>query len=507
MVCVTGRKARAALLVAVMLVVMWNMPATRSDAGGDRAMTRTLSGSLPYDLYGLWEFASGANLSPPVAANGMLYVGDAQGTMYALDAQSGELNWSFQAHGRIRHAAAVTMGTVYFASGDLVSGAIYALNAWDGSLRWNYQFTGSAAGAPMVQHPLVYFGYNSQRGNIMALSVFDGVLEWNWKARHYLSGQLAVREDVVVSGTTLTEDNESYLYCIDSHTGQIGWEKTLSGYFSGVSLLPGDQAVVTSGGASTGRIYALDTTTGEQLWSPFRVRPFNFWSPPSVHGESIYTLNKGTVYALCLETGKEQWNRLLPVHDHDGPMPFSHAPLSCEAHLYITYAYADSRLSSHLHVLDRHEGTLLAVHEPGTTLTAAPIVCGRNLYLLSQGRCVQARRGLKITVNGRAIAPAESGAFIREGITHVTLRGLLDTAGFAVEWDGDTRSVRAHKDQSEITIAVDSQKASLACGKTTFLALELINDRLMVAVRALVEFMGGEVKWDADVMSVSCQLP
>ncbi len=472
----------------------------------DGAMSRTLSGSLPYDLYDLWEFSSGSALSIPVAANGMVYVGDARGTMYALDGHSGEINWTFEAQGRIRQQAAVTLGAVYFAAGDLTSGRLYAVNAWDGNLRWSYEFTGSMVGAPVVQHPLVYFGYNSQRGNITALSVFDGVREWTREADHYLSGQLAVRDDVVVYGTTLTENNKSQFYCVDSGTGTLVWDKTLGGYFSGVSLLDGEQAVISSGGASTGRIYGVDVNTGDELWPPFRVRTFNFWSPPSVHEGSIYVLNKGIVYALDLNTGQERWSRSLPVHDHEGPLPFSHAPLSTQEHLYITYAYADSRLSQ-LYVLGRHQGNLLAVHETGMSLVASPTVRGRNLYLIGQEGRLLARRGLKVTVNGRAMAPAESGAFIREGTTHVALRPLLETAGFTIVWNGDSRSVTARKGEHELLIQVDGQEMISACGKSGQLPLQLLNDRLMVAARPLVEFMGGQIRWDADIMSVSCQLP
>ena len=497
---------KAGLALAMVAVLVWSGSGSGIRAGSDAGMSRTLSGSLPYDLYPLWDFSNGNKLSAPVAANGMVYFGDEQGTMYAVDAETGEIQWTFQAHGRIRQPAAVTLGAVYFAAGDLVSGKLYALDPWDGSFLWSHDFTGSMVGAPVAQHPRVYFGFNSQTGNVVSLSVFDGGKEWSVQAAHYLSGQLAVREDVVLYGTTLNHENESFLYCIDSSAGSLTWQKPLSGYFSGVSLLQDNRAVVTSAGASAGRIYALDVRTGEEMWNPFRVRSFNFWSPPSVHGDNIYSLNKGVVYALELNTGEELWARPLPVHDEEGPMPFSHAPLSCEEQLYITYAYADSRLSQ-LHVLDRHRGSLLAVHRTGTDLIAPPIVRGRNLYLTGQEGRLEARRGLKILVNGRAIIPAESGAFIQGGTGHVALRPLLEIAGYTVTWEGQSRSVIAQKGERMLTLEVDNQRGVLNSEDEVHLQLQLVNDRLMVPVRALVEFMGGQVQWDADSMSITCQLP
>jgi len=52
-------------------------------------------------------------------ANGMVFAGalDAQGTMYALDAESGNILWRFASGGSVNSGAAIVDGTVYWGSG------------------------------------------------------------------------------------------------------------------------------------------------------------------------------------------------------------------------------------------------------------------------------------------------------------------------------------------------------------------------------------------------------
>jgi len=55
-------------------------------------------------------------LASPVVANGVVYVGDQD--VYALDASSGALLWSYATGGGINTAPAVADGTLYVGSFD-----------------------------------------------------------------------------------------------------------------------------------------------------------------------------------------------------------------------------------------------------------------------------------------------------------------------------------------------------------------------------------------------------
>jgi len=71
----------------------------------------------------------------PTVVGGKLFVGSADGTVYSLNAQTGCINWSYQASEGVRTAILISSNgqTVYF--GDLHAN-LYAVDAVRGALRW-----------------------------------------------------------------------------------------------------------------------------------------------------------------------------------------------------------------------------------------------------------------------------------------------------------------------------------------------------------------------------------
>ncbi len=76
-------------------------------------------------------FTSAGN--QPTVANGRLYIGNMNGVVYALDAESGCTYWSFKAETHIRSSIAVSKGTLVFADYET---NVYALDAISGALLW-----------------------------------------------------------------------------------------------------------------------------------------------------------------------------------------------------------------------------------------------------------------------------------------------------------------------------------------------------------------------------------
>lgn len=90
----------------------------------------------------LWEFTgAGAGFDTnPLVVDGRVFVGNRDGTMYAIGAHGspnqGQLLWKFETGGPIHLSAAYANGVIYFASNDNFA---YALNAVNGSLVWKSQ--------------------------------------------------------------------------------------------------------------------------------------------------------------------------------------------------------------------------------------------------------------------------------------------------------------------------------------------------------------------------------
>lgn len=148
-----------------------------------------------------WAFGLGevtrANAQPTVVG-GRLFLGSANGKVYALDAKSGCVLWTFAAEGPVRSAITIAVDgrgwTAYF--GDQ-RGNAYAVDALAGSLRWKTHVEAHRAamisGAPVLVDDALYVPVSSFeevtganvayscctfRGSIVALDAASGAQRW-----------------------------------------------------------------------------------------------------------------------------------------------------------------------------------------------------------------------------------------------------------------------------------------------------------------------------------------
>ncbi|AUX10517.1 WD40/PQQ-like beta propeller repeat containing protein [Halalkaliarchaeum desulfuricum] len=73
-----------------------------------------------------WRFETGGSVtSIPAVDDGIVYTGSRDGSVYAIDAASGESDWQFDADGTVHDSPTVADGTLYVGSND---GYLYALS-------------------------------------------------------------------------------------------------------------------------------------------------------------------------------------------------------------------------------------------------------------------------------------------------------------------------------------------------------------------------------------------
>jgi outer membrane protein assembly factor BamB len=89
-------------------------------------------------------------------ANGVVYAGSENGTLYAFDAANGNTLWSVSSLFSVRNSSpAVANGVVYI--GDF-AGTFYAFDAANGNRLWFAQTNGSIESSPAVANGVVYVG-------------------------------------------------------------------------------------------------------------------------------------------------------------------------------------------------------------------------------------------------------------------------------------------------------------------------------------------------------------
>ena len=117
-----------------------NNRAITADAWPVYRHDNTRSGYAPTTVSGTakrWQRDLGGKLTQPVTANGSLYVASTdKHTVYALNAKTGKILWSFTAGGRIDSAPALFKGLVIFGSAD---GWVYCLDATNGEPAWQFR--------------------------------------------------------------------------------------------------------------------------------------------------------------------------------------------------------------------------------------------------------------------------------------------------------------------------------------------------------------------------------
>ena len=107
----------------------------------------------------LWSFPvpEGNSMASPAIANGTVYVASTDDHLYAVDAKTGKLRWSFATNGEVAASPAVANGVVYIASFD---DNVYALNASSGKKLWSYLIYDSNDtvyhGAPTVVNGMLF---------------------------------------------------------------------------------------------------------------------------------------------------------------------------------------------------------------------------------------------------------------------------------------------------------------------------------------------------------------
>jgi outer membrane protein assembly factor BamB len=128
-----------------------------------------------------WRFTTtGDILTRPAFGNGLVYLGSADETVYAVDATTGTERWHFKTGGvapgpLIATGAAVTLdGDTLYAGSQ--GGILYALNAADATVRWQHAL-GAAIDSPVAVAGGAVFAA-TDKATVYALRASDGALSW-----------------------------------------------------------------------------------------------------------------------------------------------------------------------------------------------------------------------------------------------------------------------------------------------------------------------------------------
>jgi outer membrane protein assembly factor BamB len=293
-VTAVGRRTLTSFQAAFVVRTNWSQYRNTRQRTARNPNERILNAANVDGLDTKWSFTTGANIefSSPAVANGVVYEGADDGKLYALDASTGSLLWSFPTGGFIWSSPAVAKGIVYVGSAD---GKVYALKASSGAMVWSFATSGLVIASPVVTNGTVYVG--SDDGTVYALAAGNGALRWSFATGGPVRSSPAVSSSFLFFGS-----DDGNTYGLQRSNGALLWSWP-TGPIRSAPAVSGTSVYVTS---ENGRVYAL-TTTGYLRWS-FNTS-YDIEASPAVANGVVYVANfSGDVFALSARTGTQNWS-------------------------------------------------------------------------------------------------------------------------------------------------------------------------------------------------------
>jgi outer membrane protein assembly factor BamB len=324
----------------------------------------------------LWSKLSIKGMSSPALFDGKVLVGAADGRVYCLDAENGNVVWKTMVQPNpwrqsITSSPKVWQHQVFIGTFNETGGnaSVVSLDIETGSIIWEYDTASVYASSPAIQDGVLYIGmagravdngmsFDAPYGllalsaaNRTALSATNGSILWmfdtdervmsspvvdnenifftSWDGNLYsvrTDGTLdwkkqigestsspAISNDVLYVGTGLLGQNGSLLaYQSD---GTLLWEYKVEGPIQS-SPVVADGKVYFSTNELEGQIYCLDATEGSLIWS-YMPSPTNYIlsSPVVADGDLFIASDNGHVYAFSdhMASGSDQVETLMVI--------------------------------------------------------------------------------------------------------------------------------------------------------------------------------------------------
>ena len=287
-----------------------------------------------------WSRGVGSGVTTdPVVDGDTVYVGTANGRVYAISRADGSVRWR---NDYPRMSGLAVDGDTVYVSAD----RLYALDVSNGSRRWRHGIGGQLATAPVVHNGTAYVASDEPR----LYAVADGERKWRTLSMTGYIPAPAVTDSAVFMGHGR---GVSRLYLSG---GAQEWQYITQGQASGAPTVRNGRVVTPFADGLVAEVNAADkadrtttqldqgaqasaavtdaatyvTTTGAQLHKLSRADGETQWSvdlgapsysPPAISGDYVYAADNATVQAFTHEGGNPAWTWELDAAVRGGVAP------------------------------------------------------------------------------------------------------------------------------------------------------------------------------------------
>ncbi|MGH3071767.1 MAG: PQQ-binding-like beta-propeller repeat protein, partial [Gaiellaceae bacterium] len=243
-----------------------------------------------------WSRGVGALVEfPAVVADGVAYVANYKGHVYALNMRDGSIVWRHKPRrGKMASSPAI-VGADLVVHG--MDGIVRVLDRRNGRLRWHFRVGSPIESSPVVAGGLDYFG--AWNGRVYALDLKRRKLRWTYRAGYKITSSAAIAGRTLYIG-----DYGGRLHALGTRTGKRRFVSSVNGRIYGTPAVAGGRVFVPS---STGNSLTAFSTSGRQLW---RVRTGGYvYSSPAVWaGRVFFGSYNGRFYSVLARNGRVLWS-------------------------------------------------------------------------------------------------------------------------------------------------------------------------------------------------------
>jgi len=289
---------------------------------GNSASTATADSKLPTQPVVLWEYKTDSDKSgfegTPIVAYGKVFVGDFDGTIHAIDLETGKVAWKIKMKDGFVTAAAAKDGRIVI--GDF-SGIVYCLDANTGAEIWRREIEQQvAAGANFFEGNVLV---TSEGGTMFAMDLKTGEPKWN-----YATGDQLRSSPTIWQSFSLLAGCDGKLHKIDLLKGESTGEGVpLQSPTMSTPSVIGKIAIVPT---QPGTVLAINVETGKILWtfaegtqsSDIRSSPATLgkYENDQLTGISVVTTRNRRVLGIDLQNGTQLWEAVLKKRTDGSPI-------------------------------------------------------------------------------------------------------------------------------------------------------------------------------------------
>ncbi len=323
---------------------------------GNPLQTGVATSDLPKKLEILWRFqAKDAFEGGAAIADGVVYIGNFDQNLYALNLSDGKVKWKYSA-GPMKATPSVFKDRVFVGDED---GIFHAVSVDQGRKIWTFETRGEITStANFFKDKIIFGSYDS---TLYCLDE-DGKKLWDVVTEGPVNGSPAV-----VGDKTFVAGCDSALHIIDINTGKESGKVDLGGQAAATAAILGDYLYV---GTMTDQVQAIDWQKKRIVWTfEPRKRSQPFFSSAAVNDQLVVVgCRNRKIYAIDRKKGKKIWE--FATEGRVDPSPV----------IVGDQVYAPS-MDGKLYVLSLKTGENLQELRLGRSIVGSPAVAERRLVI------------------------------------------------------------------------------------------------------------------------------